>query len=210
MISKEIHILLVDDDEDYLVLTKDYLSNIPGMKFTIDWKADYESGLLEINRKLHDIYLIDFNIGRRNGLELITEVLAEGCRAPIIMLTGQSEREIDITALEIGADDFLEKDQLSSKLLERSIRYSIERKKLMVNLQDAFDKISTLNGLLPICSSCKKIRDDKGYWNKLEAYISARSNAEFSHGICPECTDKLYPGLIKSASEANARKIANQ
>jgi hypothetical protein len=54
-------------------------------------------------------------------------------------------------------------------------------------------KINTLSGLLPICSSCKKIRDDSGYWNKLEAYIMSHSQAEFSHAIWPECAEKLYP-----------------
>ena len=60
-------------------------------------------------------------------------------------------------------------------------------------LLDAFKEIKALSGLLPICASCKKIRDDQGYWNQIEAYISKHSKAEFSHGICPECASKLYP-----------------
>ena len=62
-------------------------------------------------------------------------------------------------------------------------------------LKEAQEKIKILSGLLPICVSCKKIRDDKGYWNQIEVYISDRSEAEFSHGICPECAKKLYPEL---------------
>ena len=62
-------------------------------------------------------------------------------------------------------------------------------------LKEAQEKIKILSGLLPICASCKKIRDDKGYWNLIEVYISDRSEAEFTHGICPECTKKLYPEL---------------
>jgi PAS domain S-box-containing protein len=61
------------------------------------------------------------------------------------------------------------------------------------NLLQALKEIKTLAGLLPICSSCKKIRDDKGYWNQIESYISEHSKAEFSHGICPECARRLYP-----------------
>ena len=64
-------------------------------------------------------------------------------------------------------------------------------------LREALAKIKTLHGLIPICASCKKIRDDKGYWNSVESYIRERSEAEFTHGICPECSEKLYPGLIK-------------
>ncbi len=70
-----------------------------------------------------------------------------------------------------------------------------EREKLIGDLREALKKVKTLSGLLPICSSCKKIRDDKGYWNQIESYISTRSEAEFSHGMCPECMKKLYPDL---------------
>jgi PAS domain S-box-containing protein len=68
-----------------------------------------------------------------------------------------------------------------------------EREKLIVQLQKALAEVKTLKGIFPICASCKKIRDDEGYWNQIEAYISERSDAEFSHGICPECAKKLYP-----------------
>jgi hypothetical protein len=68
-----------------------------------------------------------------------------------------------------------------------------EREKLIKELQNALTEIKTLSGLLPICSYCKKIRDDKGYWNQIESYIHKHSDTEFSHGICPECAKKYYP-----------------
>jgi len=68
-----------------------------------------------------------------------------------------------------------------------------ERERLVAELREALDKIKTLRGLIPICASCKKIRDDKGYWNQVESYVSEHSLAEFSHGICPDCAKKLYP-----------------
>lgn len=74
-------------------------------------------------------------------------------------------------------------------------RAEIEKDKLIVELKDALDKVKTLSGLLPICASCKKIRDDKGYWNQIEIYIGSHSNAEFSHSLCPDCVRKLYPNL---------------
>ena len=70
-----------------------------------------------------------------------------------------------------------------------------EKEHLIKNLTHALEEIKTLQGLLPICSFCKNIRDDKGYWNQIEAYISEHSEAEFSHGICPECSKKLYPDI---------------
>jgi hypothetical protein len=73
-----------------------------------------------------------------------------------------------------------------------------EKSEVIAELKKALEEIKTLSGFLPICASCKKIRDDKGYWNQIEAYISEHSAAEFSHGICPECVEKLYPDIYKN------------
>jgi len=73
------------------------------------------------------------------------------------------------------------------------IQIDEEKSKVIIELQKALDRVKTLSGLLPICASCKKVRDDQGYWNQIEAYIEAYSEAQFSHGICPECAKILYP-----------------
>jgi len=72
-----------------------------------------------------------------------------------------------------------------------------EREKIIAELQKSLEEIKTLRSILPICSSCKKIRDDKGYWHKLESYFAEYSQTDFSHGICPECMNKLYPDFSK-------------
>ena len=74
-------------------------------------------------------------------------------------------------------------------------RIEEEREKLISELQNALEKVKTLSGMLPICASCKKIRDDEGYWKQIESYITEHLEAVFSHGICPECKEKLYPDL---------------
>lgn len=79
------------------------------------------------------------------------------------------------------------------KMNERLSALSEEQQDLIDRLHDALARIKTLKGLLPICASCKKVRDDKGYWNQIEEYVRDRSDAEFSHGLCPECAGKLYP-----------------
>ncbi len=79
--------------------------------------------------------------------------------------------------------------------LER-LRVQGEREKLIEELQQALAQVKTLSGLLPICASCKKIRDDRGYWNQVEIYIRDRSSANFTHSICPDCSKKLYPQLF--------------
>lgn len=71
----------------------------------------------------------------------------------------------------------------------------VERERLIADLQSALTRVRQLSGLLPICASCKRIRDDQGYWNQIEVYISEHSDADFSHGLCPECVAKLYPDI---------------
>ena len=94
-----------------------------------------------------------------------------------------------IPGTKIGVSSF--SDITDRKLIEE------ERAKLIEDLQEAVAEVKTLSGLLPICASCKKIRDDKGYWTQIESYIKDHSEAEFSHGICPECAKKLYPEFYK-------------
>ena len=79
-----------------------------------------------------------------------------------------------------------------------------EREQLVDELQAALAQVKTLSGLIPICSSCKKIRDDKGYWNVLEAYTIEHSDAQFTHGVCPDCLKKLYPEYAAKQSTPNA------
>ena len=74
-------------------------------------------------------------------------------------------------------------------------------KKRTVELETALFEVKQLSGLLPICSSCKKIRDDKGYWTQIESFISKHSEAKFSHGVCPECAKRLYPDYYKDESK---------
>jgi PAS domain S-box-containing protein len=104
------------------------------------------------------------------------------------------------------------KDELERRVKERTtaleesnVRLHEEiqrRKELILELQTAISEIKTLSGLLPICASCKKIRDDRGYWNQIEVFIRDHSDAEFSHGICPDCIQQLYPELQGPLSES--------
>jgi len=94
-----------------------------------------------------------------------------------------------IPGTKTGVSSF--SDITNRKLIEE------ERRKLIEDLQEALAEVKALSGLLPICASCKKIRDDKGYWTQIESYIRDHSEADFSHGICPECAKKLYPEFYK-------------
>jgi PAS domain S-box-containing protein len=96
-----------------------------------------------------------------------------------------------------GPMTFFGKNALYSIVHDISERrmLEVERERLILRLEKALDEIKTLKGILPICASCKKIRDDRGYWQQIESYIRDHSDAEFSHGLCPDCAKKLYPDI---------------
>ena len=91
-----------------------------------------------------------------------------------------------------GVASYAANEKLKREIGER-LKAESEKEKLIVDLKKALKEVNKLSGLLPICSSCKKIRDDKGYWNQLEDFIQKHSGAEFSHGVCPDCAKNLYP-----------------
>lgn len=109
---------------------------------------------------------------------------------PIIILTNRDDEERAIHLVRNGAQDYLLKGEISGSLLLRSIYYAIERERMKSSLRETIKKIDTLHGLLPICSSCKQVKDDQGYWHQIEKYISDHSDAIFSHGYCPQCYDQ--------------------
>ncbi|MGC9965273.1 MAG: PAS domain S-box protein [Syntrophobacteraceae bacterium] len=358
MKKRYFRVLLIEDDEDDYMVLRDMLSEIGSTTFHLEWVKTYEAGVEGICRAEHDVYLLDYRLGAKDGVELLREVMARGCSMPIILLTGQGGYDVDIEAMEAGAADYLVKGQITAHLLERSIRYSVvqkhadlelikyrdyleqlvrertreleetngklqieidvrrkaekasrqlaaivessddsiisqtlagiitswnkaaeiiygytaaeaigqpaslhippehiqevpdmlarmcrgerivhhettrrrkngedikvsitispirddsdsiigastiarditerervrkEREKLIMELREALAKVKTLKGLLPICAWCKKVRDDRGYWQQIEAYIRDHSEADFSHGICPTCAQK--------------------
>lgn len=162
MDNAPVKVLLVDDDEDDYILTRDWLSEIQGARVSLEWVASYDAAMDAIAHNQHDVYLLDYRLGERNGLELLREAVASGCSSPIILLTGQGDHEIDVEAMKAGAADYLEKSQLGAPMLERSIRYAIERKR-------AEQKIREQAALLDVATDAILVRDLENqilFWNK--------------------------------------------
>jgi signal transduction histidine kinase len=123
-----IRVLLVEDDEDDYLLTRDLLRDFPGGHYTLERAATFDAGLEAINRAGHDVYLIDYRLGDQTGLDLIRAATRHGCRAPLILQTGVSDPDVDREAMRAGAVDFLVKDRLDPMTLERAIRYALAQK----------------------------------------------------------------------------------
>ena len=143
-----INILHIDDDEDEYFLVKDLLMDIEGKfySYNITWVSDCRDALEEIRKDENDVYLIDYQLGERTGLDLLQEEEVRHIDKPIIMITGMGNREIDLRAMEAGASDYLVKGEFNGAMLERAIRYSIERKKLL-NQVKALSLVDELTGL---------------------------------------------------------------
>ena len=136
-------ILLVDDDEDEFVATRDLFREIDD-GYDLTWARSYDEGHEQLVRCEHDAYLFDYHLGPRTGVELLREAKALGCRAPIVILTGAGDRAVDLEAMEAGASDFLDKSQLTAALLERSLRYAIERRRAQQKLADTNEQVRAL------------------------------------------------------------------
>ena len=339
----ELRLLIVDDDQDDILLIKDYLrEGISRSRVLADIAGNFQEALESIGNTRYDVLLLDYLLGKENGLSLIQLIRQQGIKTPIVFLTGKGDEEVAVAALKSGASDYLVKTHLSPEILAHSIRHVLElarkeeerqaavtalreseenyrmlvnnlpavvfkgyrdwsidlydnkieeftgykkedfdsrrlkwcdvilpedlhkakakfikalktnnlyrreyriktrdgkviwihskgqimfdrtgnieyiagvffnvtelkeaqrkrkeaeaeREKLIIELKDALAQVKTLKGLLPICAHCKKVRNDEGYWQQIEQFIHDRSEAEFSHGICPECFKRHYP-----------------
>ncbi|WP_089720197.1 ATP-binding response regulator, partial [Candidatus Entotheonella palauensis] len=127
MTAPSLRILLVEDDEDDYVITRDVLADITVWQLALEWVDTYEAALEAMADTRYDVCIIDYQLGNQTGLDVLREALRREYTSPIIMLTGQNDHRIDLEAMQAGAADYLIKGQISAPLLERSMRYAIER-----------------------------------------------------------------------------------
>jgi CheY-like chemotaxis protein len=202
-----ISILVVDDDPEIRFATARLLKSA-GYRVL---EAEDAAGCFSIAREQRpDLILLDVNLPDMSGFDLCRTIKADPSTKGIyvMMLSGSATEEEDrVEGLEMGADGYLIRPISNRELLarmasmQRIILAERERDRLIEELKNAIAQVKILSGLLPICSNCKKIRDDKGYWRQLEAYIRDHSEAEFTHGICPECMKLLYGDLMEDEAD---------
>jgi len=196
-------ILVVEDDPTFLTLLKIALE-----QFGEPFQAVSDGAQAwELLSKPHtfQVVLLDWNLPGMSGLEICQKVRALPTHEPpyVVLLTGNDRKEDVVKGLKAGADDYMTKpfhrEELSARLnvgkriaqLQRTLSARVKE------LESALAKVTELEGLIPICAYCKKVRDDKNYWHQVEEYVSVRSGALFSHGVCPACAERLLENFKK-------------
>ena len=213
MTIKTSNVLLIEDDPADAQLIMEILREEPENAMKIMHADTLARGLETLERGGIDVVLLDLTLPNSSGYNTFFMLAKHVPTMPIIVLTGMDDKEMAIRIVREGAQDYLVKSLVDYTMLARSIRYSIERKQaliekdqLIAQIQRALADVKTLSGLLPICASCKQIRDDKGYWHQVESYIQQHSSAVFTHGLCPKCEKKIYP----NAKPSFGNKVAGQ
>lgn len=142
--QNKIRIAIIEDDEDDFLIIKDYILDIEGKSFVVDWFQDYNAAIEAIKNKEYHLYFVDYFLGHKTGLDLLDAAAELNFDRPIILLTGLGNKAIDIKAMERGATDYLVKTDLSTEKLERCIRYSLERSNFLKELKSREAKYRNL------------------------------------------------------------------
>jgi DNA-binding NtrC family response regulator len=186
-----IRVFLIEDNDDDAELVHRFLTRGQNVHFTVERADRLSSALERLSGEKYDVILSDLGLPDSWGLDTFVKVHSACPDIPVIILTGLDNETGALEAVHRGAQEYLVKSQMNSRNLVRVIRYSIERNELLVRLEMSLKEIKTLRGLLPMCAWCKNVRDDKGYWRKVEEYITELTGTFLTHGICPDCYEKF-------------------
>lgn len=197
-----ITVLVVEDNPDDAILIGEFLAEETRCQYKSEVVTSLAGTINALSGSSFDVVLLDLSLPDSTGLDTVRQLVSRFPEVAIIVLTGLSDDKLAVLAVSYGAQDYLEKKYISSMWLGRAIRYAIERKRYMrqkegvlADLSIAIKEIDMLRRVLPICASCKKIRNARDEWEPVERYLKNSIGADTSHAICPECTAMLFPEI---------------
>jgi DNA-binding NtrC family response regulator len=200
-----IDILLLEDNPGDARLIQEMLRMCDHGRFALVVTETLRDGLERLSASPPGVILLDLTLPDSNGIDTFLQVDACAGEVPIVVLTGLNDMDVAVSAVHAGAEDYLIKNEVNSPLLQRAVLYAIERAKLRRQLHEALARVKTLHGLIPICSKCKQIRDDRGYWQQVETYVHEHSDADFTHGYCPSCASRIMRQLGRQGRRKHLR-----
>lgn len=196
-VNKHFRVLVVDDEALICNVIQNELERY-GHK-VVGRAADGKRAVELVQELKPDIVLMDIAMPEMDGLEA-TRVIQEVYPCPVVLLTAHADPELVERASAYGASAYLvnppNQHELERTMILAEARFADlkEMRHLNAELRKALTEVKTLKGILPICASCKKIRDDQGYWQQVEAYLRTHTDADFAHGLCPSCMEIYSPG----------------
>ena len=199
MTKNETSILLVDDQPGNLKVLLDLLKE---QQFHVYIANSGERALSTLGNIDPDLILLDVMMPGMNGFETCERIKENERWAsiPVIFMTALDDVEEKLAGFGAGGVDYITKPFQRVEVLARINTHitlrkkDLEKEQLIIELKDALAQVKTLTGLLPVCAKCQKVRDDEGYWNRLETYVKKHTDAFVSHGLCPDCMEALYHG----------------
>jgi len=183
MSDKKDLVLVVDDNPQNLQVLGPMLEK---NGYDIAFATSGEQALEFVAGEIPDLVLLDIMMPGMDGYQVCERLRKKKGTAsiPVIFLTAKSDTDDIVRGFEAGGVDYVTKPFNSAELLARV--------KTHLELKNAREEIKTLRGILPICAHCKKVRNDSGFWEQVEVYVRNHSEAEFTHGLCPDCEKELY------------------
>lgn len=193
-----VRVLIAEDEGLVAAFTR--LELQAGGFVVVDTAPDGRRAVELVHRLRPDVVVMDIAMPELDGIAAAAAIQSE-CPTPVVILTAHTEPDHVRQATAAGVGAFVVKppraDELARAITIAMARHAdlLELRRVNEQLQHSLAETKTLTGLLPICCGCKKIRDDTGYWSEVEAYVSTRTTAKFSHGYCPACLRKYFPEL---------------
>jgi len=200
--EKKGDILIVDDTPENLMILSEYLIR---EGYEVRPVLSGELAIQAAELKPPEIILLDINMPDLNGYEVCKRLKRneELSSIPVLFISALGETMDKVKAFECGGVDYITKpfhfEEVNARIRTHLQLFRLEKEQetTIEDLKSALQEVKQLRGMLPICANCKSIRDDHGYWETVEGYFMKHSDTRFSHSICPDCQEELYPGLIK-------------
>ena len=197
----KVSVLVVDDNPADVALVSELLDEVRDWNYEVETAGTMAEALTVLARKNFNVVLQDLNLPDSSGIETVRTVIGKHPSVAVVVLTGMKDERVALQAVRYGAQDYIEKGQLSTVMLHRSITYALERRNflrekenLLGDLGLALERIEMLQGLLPVCPCCKKIQAEDTNWYQAEDYFRFPGKHLSSRGVCPDCLEHLGAG----------------
>ncbi|MBC7472749.1 MAG: response regulator [Candidatus Sericytochromatia bacterium] len=209
----ELSVLIIEHNQKINKLISDYLIDNNKMKdhtFSVEYYDNLSDASEYLTKNKRDIVIVNLSLLNIDGIGNFYKIKYLAGNAGLIIFSHNQNEDLAIRMVKEGAQDYLLEEELEAKSVYKSIRYSLELKRnlvekeaLTMELKVSQERIKLLKGLIPVCLWCKQARDDDGYWQQVEIYVSTHSESMFSHAVCPNCSKVVYKEekILKNSSK---------